>query len=252
MSMVQIQILGLIACRIFSFMATAPILSERNFPNLCKMVLGFSFVIAAFPLVTAFDKEVGIVVFLLMAIKETVFGLAMGFICRLVFYGVMMTGQFIDFQVGFIMAQAYDPTMQTTTSQFGKMYYWLATMVFFATGLYRQMISGLVISFQIVNLGYPKLSNLTIGGVVKLFTQSFEMAFSLGAPLLMSVLLIDIVLGILSRSIPQLNILMLSLNIKTTVAFIILMLILPNVIDFLSSSLSDTIQNMADFIKSAT
>lgn len=250
MSMVQIQILGLIACRVFSFMAVAPVLSERNFPNLCKLILGGSLVMSAFSMAAAFESEVSAGVFLLMAVRETVFGLAMGYLCRLLFFGVMMTGQLIDFQDGFIMAQAYDPTMQTSTSQFGKLFYWLAVMVFFATGLYRQMIRGLMISFDIVSLGYPTLTGDSIGGIVRLFTRMFEMSFNMGAPVIISILVIDVVLGILSRSIPQLNVLMLSLNVKTTVSFIICMLILPNLVDFLADNISDMIQNMADFIRS--
>lgn len=250
MSMVQIQILGLIACRVFSFMSVAPILSERNFPNLCKLIIGGGLILSAFSLAAAFEEEVALAVFILMAVKETIFGLAMGYLCRLVFFGVMITGQLIDFQDGFIMAQAYDPTMQASTSQFGKMYYWLAIMVFFASGLYRQMIRGLMTSFDIVRLGYPTLTDESIGGIVKLFAKTFEMAFNMGAPIIISILVIDIVLGILSRSIPQLNVLMLSLNVKTTVSFIICMLVLPNMVDFLASNFSEMIQNMADFIKS--
>ena len=162
----------------------------------------------------------------------------------------MITGQLIDFQDGFIMAQAYDPTMQASTPQFGKMYYWLAIMVFFASGLYRQMIRGLMTSFDIVSLGYPTLTDESIGGIVKLFAKTFEMAFNMGAPIIISILVIDIVLGILSRSIPQLNVSMLSLNVKTTVSIIICMLVLPNMVDFLASNFSEMIQNMADFIKS--
>lgn len=87
MSMVQIQILGLIACRVFSFMSVAPILSERNFPNLCKLIIGGGLILSAFSLVAAFEEEVALAVFILMAVKETIFGLAMGYLCRLVFRG---------------------------------------------------------------------------------------------------------------------------------------------------------------------
>lgn len=87
-------------------------------------------------------------------------------------------------------------------------------------------------SFDIVSLGYPTLTDESIGGIVKLFAKTFEMAFNMGAPIIISILVIDIVLGILSRSIPQLNVLMLSLNVKTTVSFIICMLVLPNMVDF--------------------
>lgn len=72
MSMVQIQILGLIACRVFSFMSVAPILSERNFPNLCKLIIGGGLILSAFSLVAAFEEEVALAVFILMAVKETI------------------------------------------------------------------------------------------------------------------------------------------------------------------------------------
>lgn len=247
--MVQVQMGALILCRIMSFLVIGPVFSQRGFPNMAKMVVGFSLVIAAFPAVSSY-KEVSLILFALAAVKEILFGLAMGYLSQLVFNAVMMAGQMIDFQVGFSMAQAYDTTMQMMTSQFGKLYYWLALCVFFMLNLYQQMIFGVLESFRLVPLGAIVLRGFTVEGIVKLFAGMAVMSVSLAAPLVVSVLVIDLVLGIISRSIPQINVLMLSLSVKTAVALIIFLLLLPNLLSFLGTHLAESISNMMDFVRS--
>ncbi|KRL02101.1 flagellar biosynthetic protein FliR [Liquorilactobacillus capillatus] len=247
--MVQVQMGALILCRIMSFLVIGPVFSQRGFPNMAKMVVGFSLVMSAFPAVHGY-KELSMILFSLAAVKEILFGLAMGYLSQLVFNAVMMAGQMIDFQVGFSMAQAYDTTMQMLTSQFGKLYYWLALCVFFMLNLHQQMIYGILESFRLVPLGAIVLRGFTVDGVVKLFAGMAAMSLSLAAPLVVSVLVIDLVLGIISRSIPQINVLMLSLSVKTAVSLIIFLLLLPNLTSFLGTHLAESIADMMEFVRS--
>ncbi len=70
-------------------------------------------------------------IFFILVIKETLFGLAIGYVTQLI-YGIMeIAGQLIDFQVGFSMASVYDPSLGRNASNYGKMYYWLSICVFF-------------------------------------------------------------------------------------------------------------------------
>ncbi|MFT8406985.1 MAG: flagellar biosynthetic protein FliR [Liquorilactobacillus sp.] len=248
-STTQIQIIALLLCRIMSFIAIAPVFSQKAFPNLAKLILGFSLIVATYPEITSFQK-VDALVFLLLAFKEILVGLAMGYLSQLVFSAVTIAGQMIDFQVGFSIAQAYDSTFQILSSQFGRMYYWLAVAIFFMMNLHQQLIKGVLESFKLINLTGGVADGATIQGVVRLFSQTIIMAIELAAPLVVAMMVVNILLGIISRAIPQVNVLMLSLSLQAGLSFLLILLILPNLVDFFEQSLPYSITDMMEFVKS--
>ncbi|EJF02209.1 flagellar biosynthetic protein FliR [Liquorilactobacillus mali] len=248
--MIVTQIGALLLCRVMSFIAICPLFSQKGFPNLAKLVVGGSLVISAYPAITGYKEITNMLLLGEVAIKEVLFGLAMGYLSQLVFSGVMMAGQMIDFQVGFSMAQAYDTMTDVQSAQFSKLYYWLTVSAFFLLDLQNSMIYGVVNSFKIVPLGTENMGGASIDGVVQLFEKTVEMSVSLSAPMVVAVLVIDILLGVISRSIPQINILMMSLSVKTIVGIIIFLLALSSLLSFLGNNLSEGIENMLEFIKS--
>ena len=240
-----VQILGLILCRISAFIVLAPLFSERGFPRMAKLIVAVCLTVAAFPEVTTSYRAVSGGLYLLLALKESLFGMVMGYISKLVFDAVTMSGAFIDFQTGLTMAQAYDPTFQVQNSTYGKIYNWMAIMVFFALNLHLLMIKGVMYSFEMIPLGTANiLTGSVIEGIVKLFVKAFAMAISLAAPLV-----VDVVLGVIARTIPQINVLLLGMSIKSIVALILFLLALPNVVDFLQANLPAAYTNIVDLVK---
>lgn len=248
--MVQVQEGMLILCRILSFIAISPVFSDKNFPNPAKVGLGVALTLLAWPAATGFTNVATPVLFGILIIKEVVFGLAMGYISRLVFNAVLIAGQFIDFQIGFLAAQLYDPTFQASMSQYGRMYYWLSMCVFFITGLHRLLLHGILLSFKVVPLGAFKLTGQGVDGITQLFVNAFSMGISLAAPLVVALVTIDIMLGFISRTVPQLNVLMMSLPVKQALGFLITIVLLPTIISVLNQYLPNTVSNMWDFVQS--
>lgn len=246
--MVEIQMVCLVLCRIFSFIATAPLFSQKGFPTAAKLVLGGSLTVAAVPLVSQ-PQTFGLVIFMLVVLKETLLGLAMGYLSQLVFQAVIMAGSLIDFQNGFSMGQAYDRTMEVSSSQYGRVYYWLAIAVFFAANLHLRLFRAVLESFKLVPLGSATLTAGTIKGVVILTGKTLTLAFDVAAPLIIAVMVIDIVLGILSRSVPQMNVLMVSLSLKSTVGLLIFLLLLPNVLDLLGQVIPQSVEYLLKFLR---
>ena len=134
--MAPIQATVLIFCRILAFVVLCPIFSQQNFPSLAKIVIGMALTVLCLPTAPAIP-ELSLFMMTVFVIKEVLFGMAMGYLSQLVFTGVEIAGQLIDFQVGFSMAQAYDPTLQIASSQYGKTYYWLTIAVFFGLDLHH-------------------------------------------------------------------------------------------------------------------
>lgn len=242
----------LVFFRIIFFIMFCPVIGSRNFPAMLKVALAIFLTIPAIATmdVAAFAGFSWNLSFFFLLLQEMMLGFAMGFLSQIIFVGVEVAGQLIDFQVGFSMAQAYDATFQITGSQFGKMYYWLATSVFFLTNLHYQLIKGIVQSFTIVSVGRVSFSGLTIEGIVKIFAQMMEMAVNLAAPIIISLLVIDLILGILARTVPQINLLMLSLPLKTGISFCLALLLLPNIVSFLGKILPMGMTYMQELIHS--
>ncbi|HIZ52985.1 MAG TPA: flagellar biosynthetic protein FliR [Candidatus Enterococcus avicola] len=247
MELIQVGIFVFI--RITAFMVISPVFSQKGIPTLSKVVISAALMLVTVPLVPYFEPVDNLFIFALVVWKEVLFGLAMGFLSQLVFTGVEIAGQFIDFQVGFSMAQAYDPTFQIMSSQYGKLYYWLTIMVIFITNLHHYLIKGLIDSFHLVPIGAASISGVTVEGVIKLFSLTFEMAIHLAAPLVISAIVIDIVLGILSRTIPQINVLMMGMPMKSAFSFIVFLLLIPNTLEFLIKIVPKSMQYMTEFIK---
>lgn len=247
--MEQVQLGLFIFIRITAFMVISPVFSQKGIPNITKMILAAALMIVTISSVSNFDPIDNLFLFAFVVWKEVLFGLAMGFLSQLVFTGVEIAGQMIDFQVGFSMAQAFDPTFGMMTSQYGKLYYWLTLMMVFLTNLHHYLIKGVINSFQLVPIGAVNIEGTTVEGVIKLFSLTFEMAINLAAPLVVSAVIVDLLLGMLSRTIPQINVLMMGMPMKTTISFIMFLLILPSTLEYLVKILPKSIQYMNEFIR---
>jgi flagellar biosynthetic protein FliR len=164
--------------------------------------------------------------FLLMNIKESILGLTLGFVTNLIFSTMEIAGNLVDFQVGFSMASVYDPSIGSTASNYGKMYYWISICVFFLLDMHHQVINALIKSFEYIPLSSANLNNFQTKVIVDLFIEVFELALNLAVPIIVVVLVTDIVLGIIAKTVPQINVLMLGMPIKAMVSFFITMLTL--------------------------
>ncbi len=242
----------LIFVRILFFILLCPVFNSKTIPNLVKVsfsVILTIVVIQVLPIeqLQGYSWDIVLIVYI---IKEILFGFALGFLSQLVFVGIEMAGQLIDFQVGFSMAQVYDPTFQMNASPYGKLYYWLGISLFFILDLHQLVIKGLVESFQLVPIGTVSFNGIKIEGIIQLFLKVVEIGLNLAAPIVIALLVIDLILGILSRAVPQINLLMLSLSIKTGVSFCFFLYLIPNVFHYLGKVLPLSYRYIEQLIQS--
>ena len=247
---IQVQQFILIFCRMTAFIALCPGFSFKSFPNSVKIGLAFSLTTIVFPSVSLLPAELSLVTLGGFVLKEVLVGLALGYVSQLLFSGIEIAGQLVDFQVGFSMGAIYDPAMGVNASNYGRIYYWLGIAVFFLMDLHHTVIKSLLGSFQILPVTTAHLDGATVEGVLKLFVQVFEIALGLAAPLLLVALMVDIILGIISRTVPQINVLMLGMPLKITVSFFIFLLLLPNLVTNLGHTIEQLGQFIQEFVKS--
>jgi flagellar biosynthesis protein FliR len=220
--------------RLSCFFLTAPIFSYRNMPSQYK--IGLSCILAYLATVTLNDTTLVINgAFLLLVLKEALVGLSMGFVAGLFFYAVQMAGTFIDLQMGLSMASVINPESGMQTALTGQLLYVFMMLFLFTVDAHHMLINGVLDSFQAI-----PLNQLSLGAapgdlahyITQVFLSSFAAALQMALPIVGSLFLVDVAVGIVARTVPQLNVFVVGLPLKIGVGFLLLLIVIPLYITF--------------------
>ncbi len=158
----------------------------------------------------------------LLVAREVLVGAMAGFVAQLIFTAVEFCGGTIGYTMGFAAANIFDPTTQQQTQLIGQFYSILAILVFLALDAHHLILQALVVSFWALPPGMGDFG----GGAAMMLTQLLSEAFFLGmriaAPILAILILVNIVLGVMVRVFPQLNVFVLSFPIKIGISFLVM------------------------------
>jgi flagellar biosynthetic protein FliR len=218
-----VPVFVLVLFRIAGFMLFAPLFGSARIPKRARTLFA---VILAMGLTPGVHQPARLPLTSLgtaMAIGgEICFGLAMGMILSFVFIAAQWAGQMIGQQVGFNIAETFDPQFGQSSSLIGDMYYMMTLVVFLAIGGHRQMIRGLRDSFDTLPLLAVGINQPLLDLVIDMFQTATTVAARLAAPVLTTMLIVDLTLGFLGKTMPQMNVMTMGLSIKAMVGLIIL------------------------------
>lgn len=189
--------------------------------------------------------------FIVLLIKEVVVGLALGFVAALVLYTVQVAGSFIDFQMGFLIANLVDPQTGAQVPIIGNFKYTLAILFLLAVNGHHLLIEGVIRSYQLVpvdlfavQLGSEQVAHL----LTNLFVQMFIIAFQIAVPIVGALFLIDVALGIVSRTVPQLNVFVVGLPVKILSGFVLILLTLASFFLILQTIIQEMVNAMGQLL----
>ncbi|MBM7692250.1 flagellar biosynthetic protein FliR [Peribacillus deserti] len=214
----------LVLVRITSFFVVSPIFAYRTIPAMHKIGLSFFLAWIMYYTIKAPPIEIDAAYFLLI-IKEAMVGLALGFIAYMIMSAVQMAGGFIDFQMGFAIANVIDPQTGAQGPLMGQYMYTITLLFLLATNGHHLLLDGIFYSYETVPINkmfIPFGDQNLISYMARAFNQTFLVAFQMSIPLVGSLFLVDVALGIVARTVPQLNIFVVGVPVKIIVSFIIL------------------------------
>ena len=219
----------LVFIRITAFMMTAPFFEYRNIPGLLKICFALLLAGVIFPVIKTSGLNVpgGVLGYSLIVMAEAGVGLMLGLIASFIFHGIRMAGQFIDFQLGFAMAMVYDPLSNIQTTIIAKFLNLLALIFFLNMNGHYYLIESLVKSYDLVPLTAVVFKSDTMFTVIKIFSGMFILAFQLSAPIIAVLVVVDLALGFVSRTVPQLNVFMMGFPMKIIVGILTLSAVVP-------------------------
>lgn len=158
--------------------------------------------------------------FSLALAKELLIGFMLGFCAKMVFAALEVAGEVIGFQMGFSFIQIVDPQTQVQSPFMGIFLNLAGMMLFLAFNGHHWLIQAVAYSYELG--GGTVGGGATVEQLLLSLTNMFTVGFKIAAPLAVSMFLVDLLFGILGRSAPQLQLLVLGLPAKGIVGFALL------------------------------
>jgi flagellar biosynthetic protein FliR len=177
---------------------------------------------------------------------EICFGLAMGLILSFTFIATQWAGEMIGHQMGLNMSEVLDPQFGGQGSLIGDMYFWLTLVIFLAIGGHRTMILGMRHSFDVLPLLSVGINKSLFDLLVSLFSASAMLAIQLAGPMLVTMLIVDLSLGCISKTMPQLNVMTAGLTIRSMVGLVVLIVGVLLTGQVLQKSVQKSMNTVAD------
>ncbi|VWX35501.1 flagellar biosynthetic protein FliR [Limnobacter sp. 130] len=221
--------------RILAMLATAPVFDNRTVQRRTRVGLAALIAIVMMPLLPA-PPVLSSTQAIPVLIQQILIGVAMGFSMRLVFAAFEMAGDLLGLQMGLAFAQFIDPARGTQTPLIGSFLGVLASLVFLVIDGHLLVIAAVVQSFELIpisaNLSVVNTQNIAMAGSIM-----FMLALQIALPVLAAVLISNIVMGILARAAPQLNVMSIGFSITIGVGLWILWVSLPYFIAGIDSAI---------------
>lgn len=225
----QLQMLVLLTMRIGGLMMTAPVFSHRSIPRqvVLAMTLGFAVVLLPFMSATPLPQTNSFIELSILCLKEILVGVLIGLVFSVIFLGINMAGAIVGFQIGFTMVSVVDPNSTEPVSVISEFWFLLATLIFLLINGHHMVISGLVDSFKVIPLGVATPSGLVGEWLIKYSAFVFVLAVKFAAPVIVTVFLAEVAMGILARTMPQMNIFIVGFPLKIFAGLFMVAVSLP-------------------------
>ncbi len=233
----------LVFSRILGLILVVPFFSSKMINTRAKLGLVFFITIVIFPLVYKFIPEIpeNMVEYSFIAIVEGMVGIIIGFCLTLSFSAYQLAGQFFTIQMGFGASEVFDPMSQISIPLMGQYLYLIAILVFLSMHGPVLIIREIYSSFELINVS-NFIKNSIIEptyGIIATFSDMFMVALRMSFPIMGTLLLVSVTMGLLAKAAPQMDLLMIGFPISITVGFIILILILPGLVIFFNDYVED-------------
>ncbi len=223
--------LGLSSARLLAVFTVMPVLSDQMVPGMARRTVVVALALLVLPTVSASLPDLrtlGFAAATLILVKEALLGAFIGFLGGMPFWIAENVGNFIDNQRGATMGQVFAPLTGAQDSPIGLLLLQAAAALFFATGSILIFLGALYESYRVwpVFSPMPEFAPNLPGSVLALADGMLRTTVVLAAPPVIVMLLATIGLGIINRSVPQLNVFFLAMPVKSALGILFLMLYL--------------------------
>ena len=238
----------LLFVRISAFLSFMPFFNYTNIPTTVKAALVFWLSVVLFPITPKFSFEINTATIILSILNEIAFAFFVGVIISLIFDILRYAGELISFVMGFSLANVLDPNLGVQTTIISRFFTWVAISFFLTIGGDHLEIMFLAKTLNLLPFGeffnYNNVYEYFLIYLAKYLLLGIAIAF----PIIAISLLSDIIFGMIMKTMPQFNLLVIGFPIKIGVAFLVLIAILSSMMQIFSREIEEVFKILLSFI----
>ncbi len=238
----------ILACtRVSGIFITAPIFSSRNIPPRVKIMLSVFISLIIVPVILqkyTVNIPSALLPYMFAVLCELTIGVTIGLVMEIFFAVIQVAGQMLDTQIGFGIVNVLDPQSGTQVPLLGNFIQVIFIIVFLATDMHHLFFSALADSFQVLPINGAVFDGSLALFILKLVSDMFVLALKIAMPIVMTTLLVDISMGMLARTMPQMNVFVVGIPLKLAVGIFMLSVVLPTYIYILKVACRELFANI--------
>jgi flagellar biosynthetic protein FliR len=238
--------LVLVLTRISAFFLVVPVFGWLSIPVRIKVAIAFILSIF-FSMVMSLPVDAGRISVpeaILMISNEAIYGLAFGLIAAFIFSVVKLSARIVEREIGFAMAEILDPLTGETTQPLSSLLEMIFIILFLSANGHHLLLSVISRSYEAFPAGSTPTTSVLTSGVIQAGSAMLVASLKLAAPILAAFLLLMVILAVLARVEPEMNILFISLPMRVGLGFIMIIIFLP----FFCSYISEFAELMNKFL----
>jgi flagellar biosynthetic protein FliR len=219
----------LVFLRVAALVFTAPIFDSATIPVVLKAGLALAVSVLLFPVVDTMVNftDLSLIGFVFGICAEIAIGITIGLSIKLLLAGIQLAGQIAGLQMGLAMANVMDPTSSSQIPLFAQFYNLMAMLIFLAVNAHHQFFRAIVDSYRVLPPLTFQMNDQLASLMMKLGADMFVLAIKVGAPLIAVLLLVSVGLGLVARTVPQMNIFVVAMPLKILIGLSFVMISAP-------------------------
>ncbi len=245
----QVILFFFVLVRVGAILFTIPFLESRNVPLLVKVGLAFSVAWLLMPQldVTPPPIDSAPLNFVIGMVSELAIGLTIGMAVQLLFMGVQLAGNVAGYQMGLAIANVVDPTSSSQIPMLSQFLNLFTVVMFISLNVHFFFIQAMMDAFELIPLWGAHISADLFELIMTLTAKAFLVAVKIGAPVIVALLVSSMALGLIARTVPQMQIFIVAMPLKIVLGLAFFGLSLPFCAAFLQNAfvtLGDTIRGI--------
>ncbi len=221
---------ALIFIRVGGILFALPIFGDQPTPVRVRILLSVALSLALLPIIPpdwGSKLPHDVLAMAILVVKELVIGLLIGFVARAAFEGILMAASLVGYQMGFGTASLFMPDHSDSLSSFAAFHRIVVVMIFLFLDLHHIFFKGIVDAFALIPDGNAVLQAPVARILIDTTAQIFTIGLQLSAPILVALLFTMAALGLIARTVPQLNVFVMSFPASFFIGLLVYIATLP-------------------------
>jgi len=232
--------------RVAGMMLAAPFFGNARVPRRIRLMLALVLTVGFLPGIGPVRMPDSTWLLAAGIAGEMLFGLAIGTVLNFAFMAVQWAGEIISQQLGLGLGEMYDPQFGQGGSVVSDLYFLLTLVIFLSLQGHHAFLRGVRATFDSLPLLSVGMSQGLLDLAVGLLASATNLAMQLAAPMLVTMLLVDVVLGFVGKTIPQINVMTAGLSLRSLVGIVVMILGLALTGEVIAGFLKETVKALGE------